>query len=393
MTTVHTRTRLRRGVAAGISLSVTAFGVAAVAPSAQAAATVTYTCSGFGDPFSLPVALDTNAPAKMYIGEKADIVAKADTALPATLAKTAYDTFGKRSFDGTVTAKATVGTTNVDVPHAVPRTTIPDQTTATAVPFTATSGALPFTAATPGRVDIKVGDLAAALTFYDGAGANPTPVNLTCAAPPGQPALVDSIVVVARTTTSLTLTKSASQYGEDVTATAKVVGTGAAVGANDGDVAFSVDGKITTAKIDKDGIATLVLPDTAVGAHSVSASFVPKDTTRFEGSASAAQAWNVSTVRTKVRVPVTGKRVGSVTRVGVTAKGAFDTVPTGKVTIKLKRIGKAGRWVKVRKLDDAGSARAGFGKLAKGRYRVVVKYRGDANHDSKRKLKTFRVKA
>ena len=91
-----------------------------------------------------------------------------------------------------------------------------------------------------------------------------------------------------------------------------------------------------------------------------------------------------------MRIPVTGRTTTVVTRVGVKAKGVFDTVPTGKVRIKVKRIGKPGKWVRVRTLDD-GSARAGFGRLKKGRYRVVVVYRGDANHRYLKKTKQFRV--
>ena len=389
MTMTSARTRLRRGAAAGISFSVAALGLAAVAPAAQAAATVTYSCTSQFYNADIALTIDTNAPAKVYVGDKADVVVTATGALPSNLAGDAYGS-GYRSFDGTVTAKASIGTTNLDVPHSIPRTTIPNQTPPTPATFTATSGALPFAPTAPGVVDVKVGDLTAALTFYSDTS---TPVSLTlnCTAPPGQPAVVDTVAVVYRTSTTLTLSKTATKYGQDVTATAKVVGTGAAVGAGDGDVAFSVDGKITTAKVDKDGVATLVLPDTAVGGHSVTATFVPKDAARFDGSASAAQVWDVAKARTKLRVPVTGKRTGKVTKVGVKAKGAFGTVPTGKVKIKLKRLGNAGRWVKVRKLSDTGAAKAGFGKLKAGRYKVTVKYRGDTNHDRARKLKTFRV--
>jgi hypothetical protein len=35
---------------------------------------------------------------------------------------------------------------------------------------------------------------------------------------------------------------------------------------------------------------------------------------------------------------------------------------------------------------------AGFGTLARGRYKVVVKYRGDDNHLGSRTVRTFRVR-
>lgn len=395
MTASHIRTRIRRGVATGVTVAVGLLGTVAVAPTAQAASgTLIYRCTGAADAFDLPVVIDTNAPARMYTGEKADIVVTASSALPADQAKTAYDTQGARSFDGTLVAKVTIGAAALDVSHAIAKTPMPIQATATQVPFAATSAALPFTApATPGDVAIRAGDLTATLNFYDDADATTagSPLKLTCTAPPGQPALVDTIAVVSRSSTTLTLSKSASQYGEDVTATAKVTTTAGAAGPADGDVAFAVDGVVTRAKVDRDGIATLVLPDTAVGAHRVTATFVPRDVTHYDGSTTAAQTWDVSKVRTKMRVPVTGKRVGTVTRVAVRAKGAFDTVPTGKVTIKLKRANATKKWIKVRKLDDQGKATAGFGKLKKGRYKVVVTYRGDTNHNAKKKVKRFRV--
>ena len=64
-----------------------------------------------------------------------------------------------------------------------------------------------------------------------------------------------------------------------------------------------------------------------------------------------------------MRVPVTGKTTTSaITRVGVRAKGVYDTVPTGKVRIKVKRLGAHRSKVSgCRTLDDAGAARAGFG--------------------------------
>jgi hypothetical protein len=391
MTSSPVRTRFRRGVAAGISVAVGAFGIVAVAPSAQATTgVVTYACTSTVGAFDLPVEIDTDAPARMQVGAAASLIATSMTSLPAAQAKLAYDVLNARSFDGTVAAKATVGSAAADINQAIPKTTIPDQAIATAVPFTATSAAIPFVApATPGDVVISAGDFTASLQFYDGADAPAGgPIAVTCTAPNGKAPVIDTIVVAAKSTTTLTLSKTASKYGEDVTATAKVVTSS---GAPDGDVAFSVDGVATKARVDKDGVATLVLPDAPVGNHSVTASFVPKDTAHYDGSTSAPQAWAIEKARTKMRVPVTGKRRDVVTKVGVKAAGAFGTVPTGKVKIKLKRIGKVGRWVKVRKLRD-GEAKAGFGKLKVGRYRVVVKYRGDGNHLAKRKVKTFRVR-
>jgi hypothetical protein len=184
------------------------------------------------------------------------------------------------------------------------------------------------------------------------------------------------------------LDKIISEFGQDVTATATVT---ASAGTPDGDVAFAVDGLATKAKVGKDGIATLVLPYAATGVHTVTATFVPRDPNAALGSSAPASTWSVNRARTRIKLPVTGRTTTVATRVGVKAKGVYDTVPTGKVRIRLKRIGKPGKWAKVRTLDDTGAATAGFGKLAKGRYRVVVVYPGDANHLGLTKTRKFRV--
>lgn len=214
-----------------------------------------------------------------------------------------------------------------------------------------------------------------------------TAVGLTAGAP-GAGASSSSMAVVASSTTTLTLATTASEYGQDVAATAQVTTSS---GSTNGDVAFVVDGLATTVRLDRDGTATLVLPDAAPGTHSVTATFVPRKSTTDDASTSTALAWTVSKARTRMRVPVTGRTTKVVTRVGVRAKGVFDTVPTGKVRIKVTRIGKAGTWVRVRTLDATGAAKAGFGRLKKGRYRATVVYRGDANHRYLKKTRKFRV--
>ena len=388
------RTRVRRSAAAGLSATLAAVGLAATAPAAESATTsIPYSCTSAdlgSSPFTLPVVIDSNAPARMAVGQSAQVTVTSSAVLPGDRAKFAYDPpLSARSLDGSWTLKATFGTAPADVPQTIPRTSLGDQTVATPVPFTASSPAFVYTApTTPGAVEITAGNISGTWQFYDGAGvAVGAPSAITCTPPNGKPPVIDTIAVVASSTTVLTLDRTASEYGQDVTATAKVTTSS---GSPDGDVAFSVDGLATKARVDKDGVATLALPDAPAGSHTVTATFVPRDATSYDGSTSAAQTLTVAKARTRMRVPVTGKTTTVVTRVGVKAKGVFDTVPTGKVRIKVKRIGKRGKWVRVRTLD-AGSASAGFGRLKKGRYQVVVVYRGDANHRYLKKAKQFRV--
>jgi hypothetical protein len=259
----------------------------------------------------------------------------------------------------------------------------------TPVTLRASSAAFTYVApATPGAVEISAGDLVTGSLVFDNGSASVHTAHISCTVPPGKAPVIDTIAVVASTTTALTLDRTTSEYGQDVTATAKVT---ASSGTPDGDVAFAVDGLATKAKVGKDGIATLVLPDAGAGVHGVTATFVPRDPNAFIGSPSPGQAWTVTRARTRMRVPVTGRTTKVVTRVGVRAKGVFDTVPTGKVRIRLKRIGKAGKWAKVRTLDATGAAKAGFGRLPKGRYQATVVYRGDDNHRYLKKSRKFRV--
>lgn len=392
MSTSRVRTHVRRSAAAGLSAILAAMGLAATAPGAGAVSpSIAYECTSpdLGS-FTLPVVLDTNAPARMAVGQSSQVTMTASAVLPANRAKYASTNWAATQFDGSWVVKATFGAAAADITQTIPRVQLGDQAIETAVPFTASSTPTSYVApTTPGPVEVSAGDLAGTLQFYDiGDAAAAPPAAIACTLPNGKPPVIDTINVVATSTTTLALDRTASEYGQDVTATAKVTTSS---GIPDGDVAFSVDGLATKARVGKDGVATLVLPDAGAGSHNVSATFVPRDATAYDGSTSAAQAWTVSKARTRIRIPVTGKTTQVVTRVGVKAKGVYDTVPTGKVRITVKRIGKRGKWVKVRTLDATGFARAGFGRLKKGRYQAVVVYRGDANHRYLKKAKQFRV--
>lgn len=72
--------------------------------------------------------------------------------------------------------------------------------------------------------------------------------------------------------------------------------------------------------------------------------------------------------------------------------GANSTVPSGKVKLVLRKVGnKSFHKVRRRSLTK-GSRTFTLGKLGKGKYKVVTKYRGDANHLRSRTVKRFRVR-
>ena len=177
---------------------------------------------------------------------------------------------------------------------------------------------------------------------------------------------------VPPTSTSLLLSAGESAYGQTVTATATVAAT---AGPAEGDVVFSVDDRQLKANLTGGGSATVVLPAATVGSHPVVATFVPQFAQSQEPS-SATQVWTVVPVRTRLQVRVIGKGVRIPTSVRVGAVGDYGTRPSGEVSMVVRRAPGA-TTSRTRSLDDVGAARASFGRLRAGRYRLVVTYAGD----------------
>lgn len=188
--------------------------------------------------------------------------------------------------------------------------------------------------------------------------------------------------------TSLALSTVQSAYGQVVTATAVVTTAGASP---DGDVVFSVDGTAIKANLGFGGTATVVLPRFGVGAHPVSATFVPEPRASQQASTSPTQDWVVVQVRTRLQVRVIGKGVRIPTSVQVKAAGEYGSLPTGRVRLVLHRIGSTGSERARRRLSSSGVAVADFGRLPKGRYRLVVTYSGDSQHLVERQFTRFGV--
>jgi hypothetical protein len=393
--------RTKHAFATGLAVVLTGGGLAAVAAPAHATTgSVEYTCTDPLDPtktFKLPVEIDSDAPAKIYVGDTANIKVSSKTVLPAALAKTVYDApIGARFFDGSVAGNGTVKVGNgqpapVVVNQVIPETPIPDQATATNVPFTATSAsAIPFKPATLGDLEMSAGNFVATLNLKD-AAKNPTvppKVDVTCTAPAGKAPVIDTVVVAAKSSTALTLAPTTGGYGAPVTATAKVTTT---AGTPDGDVTFVVDGVSTKVAV-KDGAASLVIDEAVVGTHAVSATFTPKDAVHYDGSSAAPASLKVSKAATSTKVKITGKRVRERTAAAIKVVGINKTVPTGKVKLVLRKAGNQG-FHKAKSGTLAKGARAfNLGRLGKGKYKVVVKYVGDANHLRSKTVKRFRVR-
>lgn len=193
--------------------------------------------------------------------------------------------------------------------------------------------------------------------------------------------------VAATSTTTLALSTTSSSYGQTVTASAAVA---TAPGPATGDVVFAIDGLAYKANLGAAGTATLVLPDAGVGAHAVTATFVPQDPTLQQGSTSPAQAWTVDRVRTRLQPRVQGKGLRIPTVLVVTASGEYGSVPGGDLRVGLRRNGRL-RGTEQATLTGA-PVRVGLGLLPRGRYRAVVRYAGDASHLPGKRVVRFRVR-
>src|ERR687898_2955523 len=80
-------TRRRGGAAVVVSLSLAAAGLAAAPPGAGAvSASIAYDCTADGlGTFTLPVVLNTDAPARMSVGQTAEVTITAGGRLPGGL--------------------------------------------------------------------------------------------------------------------------------------------------------------------------------------------------------------------------------------------------------------------------------------------------------------------
>lgn len=378
---------LRRFATSGVATLIVLSGTSvAVAPDAVALADVHYRCSTLGRTASVSALIDTSAPtppARMFVGETTTITSISH--LPGDTAKTAKDG-GAKTFEGTVRLTLVEGGTTRQVALTIPRTPLGEQSMPQAVAYTA-SGT--YDAIAPGDVDILPGDFTADLEFRREDGATDMTYRMSCYREYDPTPTIDSVVVAARSSTVLSLDRPVVTYGEQSPLVATVTTTG---GSPKGDLEFVVDGAAKKVGVDPDGRASIPLGGWPVGPHDVHGIFVPADPVHYTDSTSASMGWTVVKARTRMRLRPTGTTTLAVTRLVVRATGEFGTVPGGRLRIRVTRFGRAGAWVGVRTVDRTGAAHARLGRLEQGRYRVVVRYQGDADHLYRKRATTFRVR-
>lgn len=230
--------------------------------------------------------------------------------------------------------------------------------------------------------------VAAAVTGAGALVALPGTMTAAQAAHPVSAARLQAAAPVASTTT-LTIDDPTPHYGEPVEATATVTSPGRTP---TGRVTFVLDGSATAVTTDDRGVATLLIDDTKVGDHILSATFVATDPAQVAESSSGPRTLVVSKAPTRTRSAVTGERVGERTRARVRVRSEHGTLPSGRVWLVLHRVGRPGsaelRW------GALLEGRRGFhlGRLDAGRYRLRALYRGDGSHRRSADVTRFRVR-
>jgi len=187
---------------------------------------------------------------------------------------------------------------------------------------------------------------------------------------------------VPKLASSVTIAKVATTYGKAATVTVTVPKA-------TGNVTLSGAGAAQTKAL-ANGKASFTLPATlAAGSHALTAAYAGDDTYlagRTTAKASIAKA--KGTLKTKLVGKAKTKKRG---KLRVTVAGvAGATKPAGKVTLTLAK-GKSHKTVKGKKLKN-GKVVVKLPKLAKGKWKVKVKYAGNANYKAAKKNLTVKVR-
>lgn len=407
---------MKRSVPAATLAAVVVAGLTATtAPDAAAApSTVGYTCSSPFGPRQVDHTFDTVLPDppgvhRLSFGVDSWSTVRLGSAVPGDIAKQAAD-------DGAVTVSVS-GTvdfrdsTTAGFPVATFGAVAPlgDQTTATDVPYTA--GASRLWLIEPGLREVTAASPTTTFTFRaeDGTVIG-EPVTLTCAAPAAP--VIDTVRVTSASAVSVTLgdevrgpeaqQPATFAFGQPVPVRAhvRVLGTRTAAGWVD----FTLDGVTRRVAVGADGTAATTLPGprdrsstnvVVSPSNYVRAAYVPADPQLYEESAAPLTFVPLAIAGTEPRVRVSGRRTDRRARVRVRVAPEFESTPTGTVRVNLRRLGTRKHWSRTRALrvvEGRSRARVGFGRLSRGRYQVVVKYRGDADHHGSRTVEEFRVR-
>ncbi|WP_109507558.1 Ig-like domain-containing protein [Nocardioides speluncae] len=387
------RTRLSTRVAAVAVAALAGAGLTVgltTAPAGAASGTITYTCTTALGASDMAVTLDSTLPAQMAPGATANYDLAAGVTVPEGLVNAARDVLQAATVEGSVAATGDINGAPVTGNLAIPVTNLP---ASGSLPLAAngTGGQVAPTA--PGSLVLKAGNFTADLIFKKADGSQAYFIDdMPCvvkAATPAQNTTVDTVKVVAPSTTTLALARSTAAYGQATTATATV---SSAFTAPAGSVVFTVGGKTITKAISA-GKATVTLPTLNAGkTYAVKATYKPASSAPYTAS-SATKSLKVVADSTKTTAVAPDIKKGGKARAAVTVKSAHGKTVTGKVEAKLfkgtKLLGKVTVALK------GGKVTVVFGKpltVVGTGYKVVVKYLPSTNFKTSTDSDPFRVK-
>ncbi len=411
----------RTVLAAGLAAVVTSGLTVATAPGAGAApTTVDYACqTSTGGTVAMSFGFEAEAPdppGTVTLFNSPQLMnMRMESAVPGGLAKSAADDGAsmvdvsvRTSFsDAYPSAQTSWRTSTFSVSEPVQ---LGDQSEPTSRPF---EGRGTHSLLQSGVNDLRPGDLDVRFGFMDADGAVVgEPVALTCTTPSAP--VADTVWVKSVTFLDLLVgtdnwdeawEKRTYAYGQPIPVRVRVGAWNTTAPA--GWVDLTLDGVARLVPLDANGEAVAMIPGPAdrAGYHTVGATFVPADPT-FYGAGTRSHppgginypnpaSIPVTFARAKPHVRVTGTRTERRTKVHVRVVPEFASTPTGDVRVNLRRLGTKEHWSKtqnIRVVDGRSRVLAGFGRLPRGRYKLVVKYRGDADHLGSRAFEKVRVR-
>lgn len=385
-------------VATGMGAALLAAGVSS--PAEAATGELRYACQWKGGTEELVATMSADAPSEAFYSSASgtggfSMTLATDASLPARIAGDLWAD-GGRTVAGRIAEPYTVSDgrdprgPSLPVASSIAPVSLGDQSTPTSVALrdqTARFGEVRFE---PGYLSFRAREaleLRLSVTKEGGAVEQVT-IPCTRLTAPGTWPEINRVAWVAPTATAVEAPEQV-EFGEDVSVVPSVTpvrGTAAGtltVSSGAASSAVTVAGKTVP-------VATLT--GLTAGSHALRATFVPQDTTFYRGSTATAPVVQVSKAASRVETRVLSREAGKRAVLRVVVRGVHDTISTGDVRVTLRPVGRAGKRVKVRTLDRSGSDVVRFAKLDRGRYKVVVKYRGDANHLMSSTTKTFRAK-
>lgn len=326
----------RRVSASGLALAMSAVGLSALPPAQAASPVTSFSCTTPLGNKDMTSQSDTDFPEVMYVGDAPVTGTYTGTVTaPADLMGLAYDFYGARTAEGysdqtiTVTGVTEGATRKFRV--TAPKTPIvkgqPLVTKAVGDFGTITPPS------TPGVITITAGSTYVShmvLRKADGSVAQES--DSTCTSKSGSGGVVDTIRVMARSTTKLVLADGTAAEGGSVEVSAEVTVTG---GTPTGSVKFSAGDSTVTVPV-SGGKAEGLLPDLVAGTHQVTAQFIPTDAQLYEPSTSepaaltVASAANAVPTKTTLQVAPTSAEVGSPVTLSATVTADKGT-PEGNV--------------------------------------------------------------